>query len=139
MNDQVAPGWWFEFVVWGFEPLVLAEGKWEPLPDVQATTPNHQFQEAEMRLFLARMRSKSWFCASSNALSRCLGGMVKDDCGGLKFDIRREGLWRKAHWMRPRDREKVLNRQGVKQGHGPPHTIESIESLTIQSSMANSI
>ena len=28
-KHQVTPNWWFGLVVWGFELVVLVEGKWE--------------------------------------------------------------------------------------------------------------
>ena len=36
-------GWmlrWFGLVVWGFEPLVVVEGKWDAPPTHQTTNPN---------------------------------------------------------------------------------------------------
>ena len=42
---QVTPSWWFGLVLWGFKPLVLLEGKWEPPP--RTTTPPIQTREAE--------------------------------------------------------------------------------------------
>ena len=38
LTFQITVNWWFQLVVWGFEPLVLVEG----LLKHQTTNPNHQ-------------------------------------------------------------------------------------------------
>ena len=39
---QVFLNWWFGLVVWGFEPLVLVEGKLGTTSNHQATNPSQQ-------------------------------------------------------------------------------------------------
>ena len=58
---------WFGLVVWGFEPLVLLEGK--PSPNLRVTKPKHRIRKAEftvLRLPFARE-------ARRNAIPNILG------------------------------------------------------------------
>ena len=44
--DQVTPNWWFGWLVWGFDPLVLVERRWETPPfRHQATNPKSPIGE----------------------------------------------------------------------------------------------